>query len=103
MLTLCISRVVEPANQELASAATPESIHNNADIIEIEESATIFHYIFFALQHSCAYLPSRIFKRFQLPKKINGFNLADFRQEGQGFNSTHENKNVADWEFGQGS
>ncbi len=32
---------VEPANQELASTATPEPIHNNTDIIEIDESTTI--------------------------------------------------------------
>ncbi len=37
---------VEPANQELASTATPEPIHNNTDIIEIDESTTIarIHY-----------------------------------------------------------
>jgi len=34
-------RVVEPANQESASTATPEPIQtNNTDIIEIDESAT---------------------------------------------------------------
>ena len=34
--------MVEPANQELASTATPEPIHNNnTDIIEIDESTTI--------------------------------------------------------------
>ena len=40
MLTLYVKRVVEPANQELASTATPEPIHNNTDIIEIDESTT---------------------------------------------------------------
>ena len=29
------------ANQEFASTATPEPIHNNTDIIEIDESTTI--------------------------------------------------------------
>ena len=36
-----MSFLVEPANQELTSTATPEPIHNNdADIIEIDESTT---------------------------------------------------------------
>ena len=38
---LYVRRVIEPANQELASTATPEPIHNNTDIIEIDESTTI--------------------------------------------------------------
>ena len=41
--TLYVKRVVEPANQELASTDTPEPIHNNTDIIEIDESITICH------------------------------------------------------------
>ena len=42
MPTLYVRRVVEPANQELASTATPESIHNNnTDIIETDESTTV--------------------------------------------------------------
>ena len=41
VLTLYVRRVVEPANQELASIATPEPIHNNTDIIEIDESTTM--------------------------------------------------------------
>ena len=40
MLSLYVRRVVEPANQELASTATPESTHNLPDIIEIDESTT---------------------------------------------------------------
>ena len=40
MLTLYVRHVMEPANQELASTATPEHIHNNANIIEIDESTT---------------------------------------------------------------
>ena len=40
MPTLYVRRVVEPANQELASTATPEPIHNNTNIIEIDESTT---------------------------------------------------------------
>ena len=40
MSTLYVKRVVEPANQELASTATPEPIHNNTDITEIDESTT---------------------------------------------------------------
>ena len=41
VLNLYVRRVVESANQELAStAATPESIHNNTDIIEIDEFTT---------------------------------------------------------------
>ena len=40
MPTLYVKHVVEPADQELASAATPEPIHNT-DIIEIDESITI--------------------------------------------------------------
>ena len=36
-----VRHVVEPANQELASTAcTPEPIHNNTDIIEVDQSAT---------------------------------------------------------------
>ena len=39
---LCVRFAAEPANQELASTATPEPIHNNnTDIIEIDESTTI--------------------------------------------------------------
>ena len=41
MPTLYVRRVVEPVDQELASTATPEPIHNNTDIIEIDESSTI--------------------------------------------------------------
>ena len=33
--TLYIKRVVEPANQELTSTATPEPIHKNTDISNI--------------------------------------------------------------------
>ena len=40
MPILYVRRVVEPANQELASTATPEPIHNNTYIIEIDESTT---------------------------------------------------------------
>ena len=32
--------MVEPANQELTSTATPEPIYNNTDVIEIDESTT---------------------------------------------------------------
>ena len=32
-----VRRVVEPANQGLASTATPEPIHNNTDIVEIDK------------------------------------------------------------------
>ena len=38
VLTWYVRPVVEPANQELASTATPEPIHNNTDIIETDES-----------------------------------------------------------------
>ena len=38
MPALYVRRVVELANQELASTATPEPIHNITDIIEIDES-----------------------------------------------------------------
>ena len=42
VLILCVRFVVEPANQELVSSATPEPIHNNnTDIIKIDESTTI--------------------------------------------------------------
>ena len=47
MPPLYVKRVVEPANQELASTATPKPIHNNADIIEIDESTTV------VLQETC--------------------------------------------------
>ena len=33
--------MVEPANQELASAATPKPTRNNTDIIKIDESITV--------------------------------------------------------------
>ena len=40
---MCVRYVAEPANQAEASKATPEPIHNNnTDIIEIDESTTIF-------------------------------------------------------------
>ena len=40
VLTLYVRRVVEPANREWASTATPEAIHNNTDIIKIDEFTT---------------------------------------------------------------
>ena len=42
MPTLYVRLVVDPANQELASTATPEPIHSSTDIIEIDESTTIY-------------------------------------------------------------
>ena len=37
---LYVKFVAEPANQELASTATPEPIHNTTGLIEIDESTT---------------------------------------------------------------
>ena len=39
---LYVRRVAEPANQEMASTATPELIHNNIYIIEIDEFTTTY-------------------------------------------------------------
>ena len=42
---LYVRRVVKPANQELASTATPEPIYNNTDMVEIDESTTILVHV----------------------------------------------------------